>query len=164
MSGQTSRCYIGGNIEVINMSYERMLDKENIPDRNEIVNYLGSDATEAWDDIASFIEDNYNFVPETVFGGKKYGWVVRYRMSGKSLCTLYPEKNAFTIQIVLGRKESEQAIDRLGEFNTSIAHLISETEQLHDGRWLWIRVLNRDISDDIKLLLQIKKKPQKKIK
>ncbi len=144
------------------MSFERMLDREHIPGRDDIVDYLGEDEGEAWDDIVSFIEDNYNFTPETVFGGKKYGWEIRYRKSGKSLCTLYPEKGAFTIQIVLGSKEAEQAIARLNEFGANVSSLISGTEQLHDGRWLWIRVLKKDNTDDIKRLLQIKKKPQRK--
>ena len=144
------------------MSFERMLDRECIPGRDDIVDYLGNDAVEAWDNIISFIEDNYNFSPETVFGGKKYGWEIRYRKSGKSLCTLYPEKGAFTIQIVLGAKEAQQAIARSTEFGTSVCSQISGTEQLHDGRWLWIRMLKKDNTDDIKRLLQIKKKPQRK--
>jgi hypothetical protein len=145
------------------MNFERMLNREHIPGRDDIVGCLGKDAVEAWDDTVSFIEDNYNFTPETVFGGKKYGWAIRYRKSGKSLCTLYPENGAFTIQIVLGGKEAEQVIARLSEFRPSVAGLISGTEQLRDGRWLWIRVLNKDDTDDIKRLLQIKKKTQKRI-
>jgi hypothetical protein len=64
---------------------------------------------------------------------------------------------------VLGGKEAEQVIARLSEFRPSVAGLISGTEQLRDGRWLWIRVLNKDDTDDIKRLLQIKKKTQKRI-
>jgi len=51
------------------MSFERMLDKEHVPKREDIIDYLGKDATEAWNDIVSFLQDNYNFEPETVFGG-----------------------------------------------------------------------------------------------
>ena len=144
------------------MSFERMLDKEHMPTVEEISKYLGYEALEAWNDIVSFIEANYNFTPETTFGGKKYGWAIRYRRSGKSLCTLHPEKGAFTILIVLGRKEAEQALASLNEFSPDIANLISSAKQYHDGRWLWIRVLNKDSLDDIKGLLKIKKKPAKK--
>ena len=144
------------------MSFERMLDKEHVPTWEEISNYLGREALKAWNDIVSFIDTNYNHMPETVFGGKKYGWEIRYRRSGKSLCTLHPEKGAFTILIVLGKKETEQALASLNEFSPDIANLISSAKQYHDGRWLWIRVLNKDNLDDIKGLLKIKKKPPKK--
>lgn len=144
------------------MSFERMLDKEHTPTREDIFNYLGKDAVEAWNEITSFLADKYNFEPETVFGGKKYGWEVRYRRSGKTLCALHPEKGAFTILIVLGRKEVEHALAELNEFSPDISAIITGAKQYHDGRWLWIRILNKDNNEDIKRLLQIKKKPQKK--
>jgi hypothetical protein len=144
------------------MSFERMLDKEHTPTEKDITDYLGQDAAEAWNDIVAFLGDNYNFTPETVFGGKKYGWAVRYRRSGKSLCTLHPEKGAFTVLIVLGGKETEQTLADLPNFSPDVANLISGAKQYHDGRWLWLRVLNKDDTTDIKRLLQIKKKPQKK--
>jgi hypothetical protein len=144
------------------MSFERMLDKEHRPTAKEITDYLGRDAAEAWNDIVAFLEDNYNFTPEAVFGGKKYGWAVRYRRSGKSLCTLHPEKGAFTVLIVLGGGETEQTLADLPNFSPDVANLISGAKQYHDGRWLWLRVLSKDDITDIKHLLQIKKKPQKR--
>lgn len=144
------------------MSFERMLDKEHLPTGKDIADYLGRDAAEAWNDLIAFLEDNYNFAPETVFGGRKYGWAVRYRRSGKSLCTLHPERGAFTVLIVLGGKETEQALAALLEFSPGVAKVISSAKQYHDGRWLWLRVFNRDDTTDIKRLLQIKKKPQRK--
>jgi hypothetical protein len=144
------------------MSYERMLDKEKTPLAKDITDYLGKNAAAAWDDITAFLAANYNFTPETVFGGKKYGWAIRYRRSGKSLCMLHPEKGAFTVLIVLGGKETEQALAALSEFSPGVAETITGARQYHDGRWLWLRVLNQAGTADIKRLLQIKKKPQKK--
>jgi hypothetical protein len=143
------------------MSFERMLDKEHPPTGRDIADYLGRDAAEAWDDVTAFLTENYDFTPETVFGGRKYGWGVRYRRSGKSLCTLHPEKGAFTVLIVLGGKETEQALEALTDFSPGVAATISGAKQYHDGRWLWLRVLEKNDTADIKRLLQIKKKPRK---
>ncbi len=143
------------------MDFERMLDRENPPTAKGITDYLGSDAAEAWEDITAFLAASYNFTPETVFGGKKYGWAIRYRRSGKSLCTLYPEKGAFTALVVLGGKETEQTLAVLSDFSPKVADVISSAKQYHDGRWLWLRVLNSADTADIKRLLQIKKKPRK---
>jgi hypothetical protein len=144
------------------VSFERMLDKEKMPTAKDIADYLGEDATGAWDDLTAFLAENYNFTPETVFGGRKYGWAIRYRRSGKSLCTLHPEKGAFTVLVVLGGKETEQALAALSSFKPNVADTISGARQYHDGRWLWLRVLKKGETADIKRLLQIKKKPQKK--
>jgi len=144
------------------MSFERMLAKENRPTPAAIADYLGPDAAAAWDDITAFLAENYDFVPETVFGGQKYGWAIRYRRSGKSLCTLHPEKGAFTVLIVLGGKETEQELAVLSEFSPAVAETISGAHQYHDGRWLWLRVREKGETADIKRLLQLKKKPRPK--
>jgi len=142
--------------------YQRLLDKKCIPTELEINDYIGEEALVPWNEIKSFLESNYDFQPELDYGGANYGWSIRYRRSGKSLCTLYPEKNAFTILIVLGRKEAEKALEVIDTFHEYIANFLTGTTQLHDGRWLWIRVTDDGITDDIKTLIQIKKKPKKK--
>ena len=55
--------------------------------------------------MRQYVENNYDFTPELLFSGKKYGWTIRYRKSGKTLCSLLPEKGAFTVLVVLGGKE-----------------------------------------------------------
>ncbi len=40
----------------------------------------------------------------------KYIGTLRYRKSGKTLCSFFPEKDAFTVLIVLGKKEVEKIL------------------------------------------------------
>ena len=141
--------------------FPRMTDKIHKPTEEEIESFIGNQAKEAWQEIKQFIETHYDFVPETVFYGTKYGWTTRYRKSGKTLCSLFPEKGGFTVLIVLGKKESEKALSIRDELNSKIKELLGSTEQLHDGRWLWIRLLTTKDTDDIKKLLQVKRKPKK---
>jgi len=49
----------------------------------------------------------------------------------------------------------------MAQFNAKIRKVIAETEQLYDGRWLWIRVLEQSDVDDIIELLKLKRKPTK---
>ncbi|WP_438432719.1 DUF3788 family protein [Gorillibacterium sp. sgz500922] len=70
------------------MAFDRMLDKNVIPARSDIYEFMGNQATDAWIEITDFLDENYDFEPETVFGGNNYGWCVRYRRSGKTLCAL----------------------------------------------------------------------------
>ena len=126
----------------------------------EIVGFIGDPAREAWTEMKRFIEDRYDLVADTVFYGAKYGWTARYRKGGKTLCSLFPEKGGFTVLIVLGKKESEKTISIRDELSAKVNKLLGDTEQLHDGRWLWIRLLTASDTDDIKKLLQIKRKPK----
>ena len=145
----------------IEQDFRRMSDKAHEPTEKEILDFIGEPAKEAWVEIRRFIEDRYGLVSDTVFYGAKYGWTVRYRKGGKTLCSLFPEKGAFTVLIVLGSKESEIASSLREELGPKVQKLIGDTQQLHDGRWLWIRLLTTSDVDDVMKLLQVKRKPRK---
>lgn len=139
----------------------RMIDKEHKPTEKEMMSFIGEGAKEAWLDIRRFIEDNYSILPETVFYGAKYGWTVRYRKSGRTLCSLFPEQGGFSVLIVLGGRESEEALSIRDELSSRIYEILEKSKQLRDGRWLWIRLTTTSGTDDIKKLLRIKRKPKK---
>ena len=141
--------------------FRRMTDKARKPTEEETVSFIGERAKGAWLEIRQFLEDRYDLVPETIFYGAKYGWTIRYRKGGKTLCSLFPEKGGFTVLIVLGKKESEKALSMQDELSSKIRKLLGDTKQLHDGRWLWIRLLTTSDTDDVKKLLQIKRKQKK---
>lgn len=139
------------------MSYERMLDKEHQPTDKEILKTIGN--TAPWVELRQYLESAYDFTPELVDYGK-YGWTIRYRKSGKTLCSLYPEKGAFTAMVVLGKKEAEKALSIMNQFNANVRKVFADTDQLHDGRWLWIRARKQSDIDSIKELLKLKRKPK----
>ncbi len=112
-----------------------------------------------WNDLREYLEKSYDFSPELVFYGKKYGWTIRYRKSGKTLISLFPEHGAFTALIVLGKKEGQKAAAILEELSTATRELVGGTKQLADGKWLWIRVHDFSQVADIKKLLAAKRRP-----
>ena len=139
------------------MEFERMLNETHEPSDKELLTAIG--VADLWLDLRQYLEQNYDFQPELVFYGKKYGWTIRYRKSGKTLCSLFPEHGAFTVLVVLGRQDGEKAIEILDERSPATRELIGSATQLHDGKWLWIRVLERAHVEDVKLLLAAKRKP-----
>jgi len=99
-------------------------------------------------------------VPEVIFA-RKHGWNVRYRKSGKTLITLTPEKGAVLVLMVLGKEESKKVLSMRNELSPKVYRLIENAKQLHDGRWLWIRLFQTEDAEDIERLLLIKRKPEK---
>jgi hypothetical protein len=142
------------------MAYLRMLNEDHRPLENEIHSFIGN--TDLWLDLKQYLDQNYNFIPELVFYGRKYGWTIRYRKSGKTLCSLFPEQGAFTTLIVLGKKEGEKSSQTFNMLSTEIRNLIGSAKHLHDGKWLWIRVFKQAHVEDVKQLLAIKRKPSVK--
>jgi len=142
--------------------FTRILDKEHRPTDREIIKTIGLRATKAWNEVRSFLERYYDFTPELCFYGKKYGWTIRYRKSGKTLCALFPESGAFTVLIVLGRKDVEKVNSTLDEFGTETRATFQHAKQYPDGKWLWIRVRFKKQTVDIEKLIKLKKKPKDK--
>jgi len=140
------------------MQYQRLLNKEKRPSKEEILKTIGEKSS-LWLEIHKFVEKNYDFSPELVFFTKKYGWTITYRKSGKTLGYFFPEDNAFSVLLVLGSKESEKVDSIKNRLEARIKSVFENTEQLHDGRWLWIRVLTKSDVESVKLLLQAKRKP-----
>lgn len=139
------------------MSYERMLDKDHQPTDREILKTISD--TAPWLELRQYLESSYDLAPELVDYGK-HGWTIRYRKSGKTLCSLFPERGAFTALVILGKKEAEKALSMMDQFNARVRKLLDDAEQLHDGRWLWIRVRKQSDINSIKELLKLKRKPK----
>jgi hypothetical protein len=136
-----------------------MLNKDNKPTETEILEYIG-DSSPLWVELRSFIEKNYDFLPETIFYGKKYGWTIRYRKGGRTLSSLFPEQGAFTVLIVLGKKEVDKLFAQIETLHDRAKSIFENAKQLRDGRWLWIRVLGLFDIDSIKSIIKIKRKPK----
>jgi len=141
----------------------RMVDGSGQPDAGSVAPWVGAQSYRRWRHLVEFIESSYPgvFTPDWVFGGKKYGWGLRFKKS-KSFCTLIPERGRLVVQIVLGGKEREETEKILPELSPDVRKKYAEATTYHDGKWLAI-VADRDaILDDIKRLLAIKRKPKQK--
>ena len=136
-----------------------MLNKTQKPSENDIIKFIGN-RSKLWAGIHNYVRNNYNFTPELVFTTKTDGWAVRYRRSGRTLAYFYPEYGAFTALIILGAKEVAKVEMVKDKLNKNVKTVFDSTKQLHDGRWLWIRVLDKSDVDSIILLINAKKKPR----
>ena len=143
------------------LEYQRMLHKEKKPSDDGILDFIGCKAENAWLNLTKFIKENYDFLPEKIFYGKKYGWCVRYQRKGKILITFFPEKNSFSILIIFGKKEIEKVKQMLSEIDEELVKIFENTKYLHDGKWLWIRVFDIKLIESIKKLIICKRKPKK---
>ena len=139
--------------------HERLLNPECTPSEDQISEWIGSKVN-LWIDLKDYLATHYDHDSELDFGGKKYGWGIRYRKSGKTLVTLFPERGRFTVLVVLGKKEVEKTEKILDTLSAKIRRLFQETEQLHDGRWLWIQPSTKADIQSIKALLRNKRRPK----
>lgn len=143
-------------------THQRMFDRTREPSETDIIAFISnSDAIVAWKQLQNYLDTHYDLLIETIYYGDKYGWLVRYRKSGRTIVSLFPEKNSFSVLIVYGKKEIDKFSAQESEFLPAIVEIFRNTKKLHDGKWLWIRVTDSAYFEDLKKLIAIKRKPKK---
>lgn len=145
----------------MDMKWNDLFGADRIPSFEDIRAFIG-DTKPIWDELLSYIEETYKSKPQLDYSkcSAQPGWNVKYKKSGKSLCTLYPMPGYFIALVVVGRKEEnevELAIEA-GRFSTYVKELYQNTAFSAMGRWLMIEVKHKDILDDIKGLIEIRVK------
>jgi hypothetical protein len=140
-----------------NLEYARLLDGDKKPSERSILATIGTRSTKLWNHLRTFLKVNYDFKPELLFYGKKYGWCIKYARKKKTLCVLFPETKAFTVLVVLGKKEVAHFVKERSRYNEDTRRLFDTAYQYHDGRWLYKRVLIKSDLTDVLALIELKK-------
>ncbi len=71
------------------------------------------------------------------------GWNIKFKKSGKNLCTLYPRESYFTVLVVIGAREKEAAELILPDCTDRLQEIYCQTKEGNGQRWLMV-----DIEDD----------------
>ena len=140
------------------MNHKRMPNMDYEPSADEMLELLGKKAT-LWSDLREYLADYYpQCVPIFTLEGKDKTYTIRYRKSGKTLVTLYPASKSLTVLVVLGKKEVAKVVARQSKLSNKTRDLFNNTNQLHDGRWLWLKPTSKADLESIKILLNAKRR------
>ena len=140
------------------MSKKRVPNQNCEPTEKQMLELLGSKAL-LWSSLREYLASNYpECIPVFTIEGKDADYTIRYRKSGKTLVTLYPADKALTVLVVLGKKEVAKVEAFENKLSKKIRELFNNTNQLHDGRWLWIKPSIKKDIESIKMLLNAKRK------
>mgnify|MGYP002153788772 CR=1 FL=1 len=143
------------------MSVGIFVDKMHRPTMEEVSAVIGP-KRQLWDSLTRFVVKTYQIQRDFAFYGKNYGWAVRFRAGGKALLSMYPGKESFTVQIVLGQTVAEQAFSlNLGK---DVRKVLEKAHRFPEGRWLFIKVESQRDLNDIQRLLLVKSGPSKKMR
>jgi hypothetical protein len=132
------------------MAIGAFTDKLHQPTGEEIHAAIGS-KRQLWENLASFIWNNYRLPSDAAFYGKKYGWALRFRKAGKAWLSLYPGQESFTAQIITSQEQTEKAL--ASRLSKKAIRIIEDAHPYPEGRWLFIKVESEQDLNDVKLLL-----------
>ena len=130
-------------------------DYNYCPDIDEISEYIRNSI---FDDFCTEIIKGYTVQPKIEFSkcSWEFGWNIKFKKSGKTLCTIYPRENYFTVLVVIGRKEKEATEDLLINLSPVIQQIYNETKEGMGQRWLMIDLEDKD-KDKYKTFIDVLK-------
>lgn len=123
-----------------------MIDIKNynyLPTIDEISAYIKNPL---FDDFYTEIVKCYKVQPKIEFSkcSWEYGWNIKFKKSGKNLCTVYPRENYFTVLIVLGVKEKLAVEAIFSTLSPTIQEIYHQTKEGNGQRWLMINLEDKD--------------------
>ena len=141
------------------MSWFEAYPKEQEPTLEEIARFIDSPL---WNGLCDWAEGTYAIAPKvehsTCSGAP--GWNVKYKKSGRALCTLYPDAGAFTALVTIGAKEATQAELLLPTCTDYIRELYTRTKTFNGARWLMIRITDAQVLADVKQFIRLRVAPK----
>jgi len=139
---------------------DRINDKSAPPDESAVRDWIGPKAFKHWAALRGWIDISYPgvFDPEWLYGGKKRGWVLRYKKT-KAFCTLLPGYRLLSVQVILGRAEREKFEERRHVWRPRVVELYDEAHEYPDGKWLTLAVSSADDRHDVTELVSMKRPP-----
>ncbi|MBQ8822525.1 MAG: DUF3788 family protein [Lachnospiraceae bacterium] len=87
---------------------------------------------------------------------------LKFKQGQKTILTIYIHEDKFTFLIIFGKKERETFEAQKDTFTKYISDYYDNAKIFHDGKWMYIDVTTLEQLEEIKRLILIKKKPNRK--
>ena len=88
---------------------------------------------------------------------------LKFKQGQKTILTVYIHDDKFTFLVIFGKKERELFDAARNDFSPFILNYYDNSKTFHDGKWMFIDVSTLEQLEEIKKLIQIKKKPNRKL-
>lgn len=142
------------------MDWIQVYPENNQPTAGQISDYI---ASPLWENLNEFLRESYQVEPSYAYSGcsGQPGWNVKYQKAGRSLCTLYPMQGFFIAMVVIGNKEQAEMELILPTLSAHVQGLYASAASVMGGRWLMVHVTDARVLEDVKQLIQIRRKVKK---
>ncbi len=112
-------------------------ERGRLPTDAEVRAALGP-AAARWDALVAFCEAAYRPRADWAFLGRAYGWMLRFRKSGRTLLSLFPGRGAVTALVVVPSDAFTRVPD-LG-LTAHVADAVAGAQAYAEGRWVYASV------------------------
>ncbi len=145
------------------LEWNALFDGNNKPELEDMGEYIGGNGKVLWDGLFEYMQNSYKSKPKMFYSGcsGKPGWNVKFQKSGQNFGTLYPEKDGFSVFIVIAYKLEgvmegirERLSDRMRDMYDNAP------DYMKMGKWMMFRIESETDLNDYKLLISAKMQPR----
>lgn len=125
------------------------------PSFDDITAYINPSARTLWADLNTFIQETFKAKPKIAYSicAGKPGWNVKYQKSGKSLCTLYPDRDCLIALVVIKAEMAALIQSARPALHPVIRHLIETGKPFNNTFWLMIPLEDQAVLESVKDLM-----------
>jgi hypothetical protein len=140
------------------MSEDLIKNKLVQPSIDEIIDYMSEYTRENWIKISTFLESKYNALPVVMYSRCSCmpGWNVKYKKGSKSFCTMYPDKEYFTILLILRQAEIDIINSEKDKYSKYFLNIMENSGAMNGCKWLMIGIDDITVIDDIERAIDLK--------
>lgn len=134
-----------------------LLDKSYIPVLAEISSCINNPVFDCFTDE---IMKKYKCSEKIEYSSCSFerGWNVKFKKSGRTLCTIYPREGYFTVLVVIGKKEKERAEEILPLCSDELQKAYNDTKECGGQRWLMLDLEDKgQMYNDVLRLIDIRR-------
>lgn len=151
----------------VTMQWSERFNAEQEPTEQQITDFISNPL---WLELENHLKETYKVKPKIAYSGCSMGegywkgWNVKFKKSGKALCTIYPKQGYFVAMVSFSAKELDDADEliQLCDEYTRNKYQGSKSSKL--GKSTSYEVTNEKILQDIKELVALRAASTKKNK
>ncbi|WP_265457284.1 DUF3788 domain-containing protein [Enterococcus sp. HY326] len=137
--------------------------KKQPPTFQEISKFINNPL---WLKFNDYLSASYQVKPKFEYSAcsMQAGWNVKYKKSGKSLCTLYPMSGYFIALVVIGQKEMTAAETLLPLLSEETQKVFAAAKLGNGQKWLMLNIDKQTSFSDALQLIRLRVQPKVTVK
>jgi hypothetical protein len=141
------------------MQWYELFNKENEPSETQVSEYINSPL---FNELDCYLRQAHKVKPKLAYSscamdaGMWKGWNIKYKKSGKSLCTVYPKPEYILALLPIGAKEMNESELLMPMCSEYTQELFGQCELFQGGKYLGFEVRDEDVLRDMKGLIDIR--------
>jgi len=137
------------------INWHELYSGETTPTFGQVEDYIKSPL---WQKLNNHLQQAYGIEPKMEYSrcSMQKGWNIKYKKSGKSLCTLYPMPGYFIALVVIGAKEMQEAEFLILSCSDYVQAVFASTQSGQGQKWLMLDVKNESTFEDVLKLIALR--------